>query len=62
MSKFEEQKRRKEDMMRRVEEIQRKVNPILSRERGGDEIDENYGWDHRMEQRLLKLETHIDMI
>lgn len=48
-------------MRRRVEEIQKKVNPILKNQRN-EAADENFGWTNRMEQRILKLETNIDSI
>lgn len=41
--------------MKRIEEIQKKVLPILKAQRNNEEDDDHFGWYNRMEQRISKL-------
>lgn len=48
--------------MRRVKEIQDKVMPILKSEHRKTNEEEDISWQNRMEERVSKLETHLDQV
>ena len=52
--------KKRDDMMRRVKEIQEKVMPILKSDHRKTNEDDDISWQNRMEERMSRLETHLD--
>lgn len=47
--------------MKKVKDIQSKIMPILNGDRRTAE-EEEIGWNNRMEQRIMRLETSLDSL
>ena len=48
--------------MKRVLEVQKKIMPILRSQGNPQDQVEDYGWYNKVEQRVSKIETNIDLI